>query len=190
MVFLLDGVFGIGKTSVLNEIEKQYCGKNNLIMLESDYFFQKYLHREVNKARKEHRIAATGGMLPQNNIEFLKEYRNIILEKSKDCIVISDMSLTMPECKAIIHDFLENNSPYMIHVILEADKELIKKRIRQDENQQRDKKLALDTMDEFSDFINKNYENAMRITTDNKNVEEVAKEILEIIDDYILKNNL
>ena len=70
------------------------------------------------------------------------------------------------------------------------DKELIKKRIRQDENQQRDKKLALDTMDEFSDFINKNYENAMRITTDNKNVEEVAKEILEIIDDYILKNNL
>lgn len=45
MIILIDGTFGVGKTSVINEIKKQYVGKRKLEVLESDYYFEQYLHK-------------------------------------------------------------------------------------------------------------------------------------------------
>ena len=54
MIILIDGTFGIGKTSVINEIKKQYVGKRKLEVLESDNYFQQYLHKK--KKRQEEKI--------------------------------------------------------------------------------------------------------------------------------------
>ncbi|WP_444240734.1 hypothetical protein [Eshraghiella crossota] len=180
MIILIDGTFGIGKTSVINEIKKQYVGKRKLEVLESDNYFQQYLHKKKEEARRENRFLAIGGLLPQNNIGFLEEYKNVIFNKSQDSIVISDMALTMSECKVRIHDYFETKN--MIHIILEADKDTIQKRIKADGNPHRDKRLAEERLDEFIDFLSKNYKNAIRISTEYKGVVDIAKEILDIID--------
>lgn len=183
MIILLDGVFGIGKTSVITEIEKQYVGKIKLEVLEADYYFQQYLHGK-KEAKRKNTFLVSGGVLPQNNVEFLEIYKNIILEKSYDSIVISDMALAMPECKSKIHDFYAMQTKNMIHIILEADKKVIQRRINEDENPQRDKKLALNRLDEFDDFLCKNYKNAIRISTENRTVADIAGEVLKIIYSY------
>ena len=181
MIILIDGTFGVGKTSVINEIKKQYVGKRKLEVLESDYYFEQYLHKKLEEVRRENRFPATGsGFLPQNNIEFLEEYKNVIFNKSQDSIVISDMALTMSECKVRIHDYFETKN--MIHIMLEADKDTIQKRIKTDGNPNRDKLLAEERLDEFIDFLSKNYKNAIRISTEYKGVVDIAKEILDIID--------
>ena len=183
MIILLDGVLGIGKTSVINEIQKKYVGKMKLEVLEADYYFRKYLHEKVEEAKRKNTFPAIGGALPQNNIAFLEMYKNVILEKSYNSIVISDMALAMSECKSRIHDFYDMQNQNMIHIILEADKSVIQKRINADEN--RDKKLALDLLDEFDAFLCKNYKNAIRIPTENREVGDIAREVLEIIYKYI-----
>lgn len=183
MIVLLDGTFGVGKTSVINEIEKQYVGKIKLEVLESDCYFQQYVLERVKEAEERNMFPAIGGVLPQNNIVFLEKYRDIILDKSNDAIVINDMALIMSECKERIHDFLQTED--MIHIILEADKNTIKKRIEIDQNSQRDKSLATSRLDEFVDFLSKNYKNAIRISTENKDTKDIAREILNIIDNNI-----
>lgn len=184
MIILLDGVLGIGKTSVINEIEKRYVGKIKLEVLEADYYFRQYLHEKVEEAKQKNTFPVIGGVLPQNNVAFLEIYKNIILEKSYDSIVISDMALAMSECKSKIHDFYVTQTKSMIHIILEANKKVIQKRINEDENPQRDKKLALDMLDEFDDFLCKNYKNAIRISTENRAVADIAEEVLKIIYSY------
>ena len=52
MIVLLDGTFGVGKTSVINEIEKQYVGKIKLEVLESDCYFQQYVLERVKEAEE------------------------------------------------------------------------------------------------------------------------------------------
>ena len=178
MIILLDGTFGVGKTSVITEIKKQYMGKRKLQVLEADYYFQQYLHEKIEEAKRKNSFPAVGGVLPQNNVKFMEKYRSVILEKSHDSIVISDMALTMSECKERIHDYFQTEN--MIHIILEADKNTIQKRIEDDT--QRDKCLALDRLDEFIVFLSKNYKNAIRISTENKTVADIAKEVLDIID--------
>ena len=94
------------------------------------------------------------------------------------------MALAMSECKSQIHDFYVTQTKSMIHIILEANKKVIQKRINEDANPQRDKKLALDMLDEFDDFLCKNYKNAIRISTENRAVADIAEEVLKIIYSY------
>ena len=184
MIILLDGVFGIGKTLVANEIEKQYVGKIKLEVLEADYYFLQYLHEKEEEAMRKNTFPVIGGVLPQNNVAFLEKYKNVILEKSYDSIVINEMALTMSECKSQIHDFFAGKTKNMIHIILEADKKVVQKRINEDENPQRDKKLALDRLDESDAFLRNNYKDAIRIPTENREVGDIAREVLEIIYKY------
>lgn len=109
---------------------------DELNLLESDVYSQEVLKEIVEEAKKNNCMPYIGGTLPQNNIRFLKKFEKIIEEKSEDenKKILVDMSLTMRECKERLFDSLKNAGKKIIHIILTADEETIKFRIRNDDN--------------------------------------------------------
>ena len=67
----------------------------------------------------------------------------------------------------------------IIHFILTAEKETIKSRINADES--RDKNFSLEFLEFNQNFLIDNFKDAKYINTENKDVNEVAKEILSYL---------
>lgn len=65
------------------------------------------------------------------------------------------------------------------HFILIASIETIKSRIGNDKK--RDKEFAISHLSHNQKFLDINYKDAIRIDTENKNVGEVAKEIINLL---------
>ncbi len=89
------------------------------------------------------------------------------------------MALTMKECKEELFDYLKNNGMNIVHIILTADEDTIRERIKNDEN--RMKEAALDRLTQNIVFLNKNFPDAIRIKTDNCNVDDVVAKIMDAI---------
>lgn len=148
--------------------------------MESDNYSDKSLKQRVKEA-----IARNGfpniGTLPQNDIVFLREYKKMIDEKSKETTkkLMIDMALTMQECKEELLDKLKNEGKKIVHIVFTADEETIKTRIKNDEN--RMKEVALDWLKHNISFLEKNYQDAIWLKTDNLDVPTIANEIIEII---------
>lgn len=179
MIIWIDGVYGVGKTTVVTEI-KERISDNEVEFLESDTYRVKSLKRRVKEA-----IARNGfpsiGTLPQNDIVFLREFKDLIDEKSKETTkkLIIDMALIMQECKEELLDKLKNEGKKIVHIVLTADEETIRTRIKNDEN--RMKEVALDWLKYSISFLEKNYQDAIWLNTDNLDVPTIANEIIEII---------
>ena len=97
MIIWIDGTYGVGKTSVTLVLEK-ILKKRNIEVLLSDSFFLKWLHKKF----------CGGGTLPQNNVQFIEYFRDIIEGKIEKEIII-DMSLTQHECKEMLYDYFNDN---------------------------------------------------------------------------------
>lgn len=89
------------------------------------------------------------------------------------------MALTRMECKENLFDCLQKDGKSMIHFILIADKAIIKERIKKDKN--RTQEVALDWLDYNISFLKENYPDAVRIKTDNRDVDDIVNEAIEII---------
>lgn len=169
MIIWIDGTYGVGKTSTLKQIEVKLKNKK-IKVFRSDYFYQKY--------NKDNPLDG-GGATPQNNIKFIKYFRNIIEEQVKkaDSDLIIDMSLTQKESKELLFEYFTKKGIEIKHFILTASIDTIKSRIKKDGI--RDKGLAYSYLEQNINFLNINYSEAIRINTENKKIEEVAKEILQ-----------
>ena len=150
-------------------------------LLESDYYSNETLKKIVEEAKSSHTMPHIGGTSPQNNIRFLREFKELIEEKSEDTSKqwIIDMALTRIECKENLFDCLQEEGKKIIHFILTADEETIKKRIKKDEN--RMKELALDWLEYNISFLKDNYPDAIRIKTDNRDIDDIVDEAITII---------
>lgn len=171
MIIWLDGTYGIGKTTVAEQLKKVLQNKN-IKFLNSDYLYTEIIKRDS---------LSGGGAVPQNNINFLRVIRNEIQEElvSTDGILIIDMALTQKESKELLFDYLKNEGIAIKHFILTASINTIKKRIENSEN--RDKVLAYSYLEQNIHFLNSNYDDAIRIDTENKNSNEIAKEIIKYL---------
>lgn len=89
------------------------------------------------------------------------------------------MALTQPECKEKLFEYLINVGTDIVHIILTADEEIIKVRIDGDEH--RDKEYALEYLKPYVGFLDKNYKDAIRINTKNKDIGDIADEIIQNI---------
>ena len=70
----------------------------------------------------------------------------------------------------------------MVHFIVEAEEEIIKQRIKDDVKRE-DKSLALTKLSENIVFLYNNYDEAIRINTDNRSMEDTVDEMIKIIND-------
>lgn len=172
MIVWLDGTYGVGKSSVASLLVEK-LSVENIAVLHSDKFFIDVMRKKLE--------GSIGGMRPQNNLLFISEFREKIEQCSLDnyLIVIVDMALTADECKTGLYDyFLKKNIPN-IHVILQADSNTIINRIEM--NDGRDKLFAKEWLDYNIKYLENNYKTATQINTDGKTVDEIAKEIVLLI---------
>ena len=180
MIIWVDGTYSVGKTTVAKKTAARLGSEAEL--LESDYYSNETLKRIVEEAEESHSLPHLGGCLPQNNMRFIREFKELIKEKSKDTNkkLIIDMALTRKECKENLFDCLQKEAKDIVHIILTADKEAIKERIKKDTNRMKD--IALDWMVDNIEFLDSNYPDAIWIKTDNRDIDDIVDEIIGIIE--------
>lgn len=180
MIIWIDGTYGVGKTTVAAKVKESFSD-SNAELLESDYYSNESLKRLVEEAKANNRFPHIGGTLPQNNMRFIQEFRELIEDKSQDTDkkIIVDMALTMKECKEELFDRLISDGKSILHIILTADKDTIKSRIKNDGN--RMKEIALEWFTWNITFLDRNFPDATRIKTDNRNIDDIVTEIIELI---------
>ena len=171
MIIWLDGTYGVGKTSIALQLEKVLHSEKVKLLI-SDSAYKEFTIRNP---------FAGGGAIPQNNKNFIIEFRNEIEKQliSKDSIIIVDMSLTQTEAKELLLDYFVNKGINIKHFILNASITTLKKRIEESEN--RDRELAYFYLKQNIDFLSKNYNKAIWINTDGKDIKEITEEIIKYI---------
>jgi deoxyadenosine/deoxycytidine kinase len=174
MIIWIDGTYCVGKTSVAKRLDERLG--DDIELLESDYYFDEMIKKTIKKAKVDHSFFLKGYSLPQNDMRFIKEFKKLIVEKSNNTNknLIVDMALTQMECKKYLFDSLQEEGRTIVHIILLADEENLKLRIKKDEN--RMKEVALDWMKDNVSFLNDNYSDAMRIKTDNMSTNDIVDE--------------
>ncbi len=170
MVLWIDGIYGVGKTSVIRELIKM-TKKENITILSSDDCYQEMIQKNPLKA--------FGGTTPNNNNNFLKFFRREIekrVENQNDIIV--DMNVLTKEAKEILIDTIKDSVEFL-HVILEVDSKVHEDRIKGQEG--RDVKMAEWKREEGEKFLEKNYLDAIRIDTTDCDAISIAKKILHLV---------
>lgn len=175
MIILINGTYGVGKSSVSKEIQRQ-IENGKVRLFDPDGFYQ-----DIKKEIFYDIILNGGGVNPQNNISFLNRVKKELkVFTNKEIMCIVPMAVTTKESLEIIWKYLYTNEKEFCHFILDADESAITERIVSD-IERKQKELALDELHSNVIFLKSNFEDAIRIDTNHKKVEEVAHEIIHII---------
>lgn len=171
MLIWINGTYGVGKTTLANELAKHL---GNVCVLDSDYHFIQYLNTGNNFLRG-------GGCYPQNNERFLRYFKSEIIKclEMYETIIIA-MSITMIESKISLYDYFESRIKANTHFILTMEEVALVDRIQKDENRE-DKELALKSHKNNIIFLKNNFENAVWVDITGKSLNQECGEIIEII---------
>lgn len=165
MLIWLDGVYGVGKTSVAEKIVEK-LSKDAVIVLDADLYWQKNFNLS--------RFTA-----PQCDTDFIPFFYQIIKKhlnhNEKSIIVV--MALTECECKQGLLEKLQGEGVEITHIILTATKEAIISRIEQGDEDSRIFRLM--KLKWNLSFLERNYKDAVQIDTNGKSADMVAEEIVE-----------
>ena len=175
MIVFINGTYGVGKTSVAEEMQRHITDIKTIIF-DPDELYQNMAEEIFFDV-----INNRGGMAPQNNKMFLNRVKEKLLPyKDMNVLCIVPMALTTKETIEIVWESLNDNSKAIFHFILEADESIIEERINSDEGRKQ-KEKALGELQSNTIFLNNNFIEAIRINTNNKSVKEVANEIMNMI---------
>ena len=166
MIILINGTYGVGKTTVAKEVNKIYSGKSKIF--DPDELWYETL--------KKNRNIAFGGTYPQNNKKFLKILESRLKEEYEkyEGMIIIPMAIT----EDFIYNLLvKQNTDIIKQFVLLADEETIRQRVYEDS--ERDYSLAINNINRNNKYL-KDISNAIFVDTSNKNVSEIAE--------YIVKN--
>ena len=169
MIVWIDGTLGVGKTRTAEVLIKK-LPLQDTTHLDSDRSYQdggwKYFG---------------GGAFPQNNERFLADFKSQIEKSSKEKeFLIVTMAITMDECRDYLFRQLQSNASELIHVILFANEKTILSRIENDEPT-RDKDYAKRNLKKNAEYLSKCFSEAIWLDTNDKDINEVADSILDII---------
>lgn len=95
--------------------------------------------------------------------------------------IIVDMALTDVICVENLFNHFLNSEKLLIHIILEASKENLLLRFKNDKK--RDYQEMIAWVDNNLNFLKNNFLDATRINTDNNSVNEIVEKIVKIIND-------
>lgn len=175
MIILINGTYGVGKSSVSKTIQR-LIGNGKVAFFDPDGLYQ-----NIKKEIFYDIILNGGGVNPQNNLTFLdrvkKELKAFI---NRDIMCVIPMAVTTKESLEIIWKYLYTNEKMFFHFILEANESVITERIISD-IERKQKELALEQLQLNTSFLESNFTDAIRIDTNCKEVEEVANEIINRI---------
>lgn len=167
MIIWINGAYGVGKTTTAKMLKRKITkGKKGKVkILNSDCYFNCFVKKNL--------LLVYGGTLPQNNLNFIKYFKEIIEKEIKYNILIIDMALTEKECKSLLFEPL-NDTYDILHIILTGSDEIIKSRINSDKTSERDISFLPSNLE----FLKNNFDDAIRIDTSKKKPDAIVTEIL------------
>lgn len=167
MIIWLDGTYGVGKSSVAEEIQKKCSYIENF---DSDDYYQKMLKKG---------FGIGGGVTLQTNEKLLKNLKAEIekMASAKYAPLIIQMALTDKKCKEILFDELRKKLN-IFHIVLTANRDTITSRI--ESNAGRDKEFAKGKLVSNMEFLSTNFPDAIEISTENRSASDTADEIIAI----------
>ncbi len=172
MIVLINGTYGVGKSTVAQSIQDKIP---NVEILESDFYYLQMIEKDYN--------LAFGGTTPQNNMNFLSRFKKVVFDLMEDDnfnkITIVVMAITRDECNKEILEPLAEKCPDFYHFILTANRDTIIERINKQEK--RDKAWAISFLNSNIKYLEDNFEHVPRINTENKEISEIADEIIGIV---------
>lgn len=171
IVVWINGVCGIGKTSVCEKLSERldYC-----TVIFSDEYPDDFGWSMIIQG---------GGGNPQTNTVLAKKIRERIeqaLAAGENRFVVVDMAITTTMSKDLVYDYIRNQEPKDIHFILTAKEEKCFGRIKDDENR-KDNKHAIYNYSSYLGFLDSHYEEAIRIDTTDMGIDEVVERIINEI---------
>ena len=176
MIVWINGTVGAGKSHVAQKLAGLLAEKG-AEHIESDLYWRKLL-------RKHFIEAPSFGVDPYGNRLFLIILRKIIEEKmySSGKTPIVSMSLVTELCEKELLDYFGKKEVPMLHIILEATQETIISRIENDPI--RDRNAQAQQISNISwqiEYLGAEYPDAVRINTENKDLDEIAAEIVALL---------
>ena len=173
MVVLIDGPYGIGKTTVAQYLIDSFCGESFVLYDPDDSLMETLNNNQQLEWFKYVLKGLDGTEIPT----FLEAAREEVLSRhSTSKHVILPIGLGHENGKKYIVEYFNDQDIKIIHIILEASQEAVESRILGDEG--RDTNLAMNRYYENVEFLNHNYPDAIRINTDGKDAYKVAQEIV------------
>lgn len=176
MIVWINGTVGAGKSHVAQKLAELLAEKG-AEYIESDLYWMGFL-------RDHFIVAISSGFDPYYNRFFLNILRKAIEEKmyESDRMPIVSMSLVTKLCEKELLDYFEEKDVPMLHIILQATKETIISRIENDPI--RDKSAQTQQIPEITwqmQYLEAEYPDAVRINTENKDLDEIAAEIVALL---------
>lgn len=170
MIIWIDGANGVGKSHMALKLAEDLADQN-AEYIESDVYWMNLI--------KENFLKTLSGFDPYVNKYFLEELRNIIEEKIQlGKMPIVSMSLVSKLCEKELLDYFVAKKIPIIHIILEASKEEIIQRIKDDcIRDQAAQSQQIAKVGWQVEYLKSSYENAVRVNTENKSIKEIVDEI-------------
>lgn len=170
MIIWIDGANGVGKSHVATKLAEIFSEKN-AEYIESDLYWLNMIKKNFTKA--------FAGFNPYINKYFLVELRNVLDERiqlGKTPIV--SISLVSKLCETELLDYFEARRISMIHIILEASKDVTIQRIKNDcIRDQAAQSQQIANVEWQIDYLKRSYANAIRVSTENRSIKEIVDEI-------------
>lgn len=175
MIVWIDGANGVGKSHVAARLE-ELLSDRNAEYVESDIYWKDLIQNNFLKA--------LSGFDPYCNKYFLEMLRKALEEKMHGSgkMPIVPMSLVDKLCEKELLDYFEKNGVPMLHIILEAKKETIISRIKNDPI--RDESAESQQISKVAwqvQYLEKEYPDAVRINTEDKPLSEIVNEIITLL---------
>lgn len=168
MIIWIDGPFGIGKSSVSNMLAEKIPDSR---VIE----FDEYMH----KVKPENAMEVIfGKRYPEGKrylIEtFVKDVEHAIEDSLTETFIVP-IALINDMCRAMVVEHFEKKTSTE-HIILEATKENVLKRSKLQDG--RDMDLVDTYFIEAKDYLDKNYDSAIRVDANERSIEDIAEEII------------
>lgn len=185
MIVWIDGTYGIGKTTITRNLCKTLKESYPWLLVElviSDDYHEKYC-ADLSEAQQL-RILTSGGLgTPQEDIDFIREFRSVVLEKSSipNSITIVDMALTHEICNTHLFNYLLQQGCSMQRFILEADEGELKRRILESDRPDEEKPVALAKLSDSIRLLSREFNNAKKLNTTGKSISEITQNIIDLL---------
>lgn len=176
MIVWINGTVGTGKSHVAQKLAELLAEKG-AEYIESDLYW-------MNLLRKHLIETSPFGVNPYCNRLFLIILRKTIEEKMHGSgrMPIVSMSLVTKLCEKELLDYFKKKDVPMLHIILEATRETILSHIENDPT--RDRNTQAQQIPEITwqmQYLEAEYPDAVRINTENKDLDEIAAEIVALL---------
>ncbi len=175
MIIWIDGANGVGKSHVAAELAERLINRN-AEYVESDLYWRNLIQNDFLKT--------FAGFEPYRNKYLLDILRNELEQKFHNLgkVPIVPMSLVDKLCEKELLEYFEKKKIPMLHIILEAKKETVIYRIEndpiRDESAKSQQKYNVSWQIQY---LKENYPDAIRINTEDKNLNEIENEIIALL---------